>query len=563
MTAHTSTTESETITYLSARMLEIWQERDPFRAGPFGYPAASRLLPAYGEAAVSSRTHALAQIATQARAVDESALSEQEQITRSILIEQAESAAELLAADTESFTVNLPREFSTAAVVRGMTKSKVTDDLTGSAQLARLRALPQFMDTDLALLERGAAQGRASLKRALDTTLEELTQYLATPLRDDPLVGVCVDGWSGAEAWRVTATSIVEDMIRPAATRFIEGVQERVLPQARADDKVGLCWLPDGESVYNAFLREEITMTPDPHVMHESGRTLMVEMREKLSELGEQLFGISDATAVLAHLRHDDSLAYASEDAALTDGQARMARTEALLPKWFGEAIPPCPVEPMPAATARHYGGGQYMPGTADGSRNGVFYINTTGRRFRHEVPGMVTGGAVPGSHIFWSYAFAADVPAFRKVAFVPAFVKGWASYGSQLAYEMGLFDDPVSEIGYWAKQAANVCRQVVDTGVHALGWSWDVALAYLLEHTALSQRDSEVELSRIVAMPGEGPIFTFGGQQITQARRDAEALLGDRFNIAEFHDALLRNGAMPLDTMKSMMDGWAQDRAN
>jgi uncharacterized protein (DUF885 family) len=232
------------------------------------------------------------------------------------------------------------------------------------------------------------------------------------------------------------------------------------------------------------------------------------------------------------------------------------------LPKWFGSAIPACPVEPMPAATARHYGGGQYMPGTADGSRNGVFYINTTGRRFKHEVPGMVTGGAVPGSHIFWSYAFAADVPAFRKVAFVPAFVKGWASYASQLANEMGLFDDPVSEIGYWAKQAANISRQVVDTGVHALGWSWDVALAYLLEHTALSHRDSEVELSRIVAMPGEGPIFTFGGQKITEVRREAEQLLGANFDVAEFHDALLRHGAMPLDTMKSVMSSWAQARA-
>lgn len=553
-----STPAHAAIDLLSEVMLELWQERDPFRAGPFGYPAAMRMLPKYDEASIARRHGALLTLAAQAEAVDATQLDAQRQLTREILIEQAESAAQLMAADTEVFTVNLPREFSSASVVRGMTKAVVSDQPSGLAYLARLRQLPDFLDTDLALLERGVAERRPALARPLEVTLTELDAHLARPLGEDPLIGVCRSDWAGAAAWREAAERIIGDAVRPALVRFVSGIRERVLPDARGDDHSGLCWIPRGDEAYAAFIREEITLRVDPERLHQDGLDTMAEVHARLAQLGQAVLGISDPVAVLQRLRTDRSFAYGSGEEALLAGQQHMAEVEAAMPGYFLRDLPHCDVAAMPAATAQHYGGGQYMPGTADGSRAGVFYINTLGDRFRHEVRAMVTGGAVPGSHVFWSYAFAADVPAFRRVAFVPAFVKGWASYGGGLAREMGLFRDPLEELGHWAKQGANAARQVVDTGVHAKGWSRDKAFRYFTEHTALSSRDIETELSRLIAMPGEGPIFAFGGAQISALRAEAEAAQGSAFDLSLFHDHLLRDGAMPLTTMRERMTAWA-----
>ncbi|WP_353114463.1 DUF885 domain-containing protein [Microbacterium sp.] len=560
MPSHTEAAAA--VDLLSESMLELWQERDPFRAAPFGYPAAARLLPQYGESAVERRRHALTSLAAQARAVSEEGLDPQRRLTREILIEQSESAAQLMAADTEVFTVNLPREFSAASVVRGMTKTAVVDEQSGLAYLARLRQLPAFLDTDLGLLDRGVAEGRAPLRRPLEVTLAELDGHLSTELGDDPLLGVLRGEWDGAAAWRDAAERVVAEIVRPALARFTSRVRQAVLPEARGDDRPGLCWIPRGEEAYAAFLREEITLPVDPLRLHEEGLATMAEIGAELSRLGRAVLGESDPAAIVERLRSDLSLAYTSGEDALAAAAASMADVEAALPGFFARELPHCEVAAMPAATAKHYGGGQYMPGAADGSRSGVFYINTTGTRFRHEVRGMVTGGAVPGSHVFWSYAFAADVPAFRRVAFVPAFVKGWASYGGRLALEMGQFSDPLEELGFWAKQAVNAARQVVDTGVHAKGWTRDAALGYLIAHTALSQRDAETELSRLIAMPGEGPIFAFGGRQIAAARAEAEAALGAAFDLGRFHDHLLRDGAMPLATMRARMTEWARSTA-
>lgn len=543
---------------LSEVMLELWQERDPFRAGPFGYPAATRMLPQFGEAAVERRRDALQALAAQARAVGDDGLDPQRRLTREILIEQAESAAQLATADTEVFTVNLPREFSAASVIRGMTKAAVTDTASGLAYLARLRQLPDFLDTDLGLLDRGVAEGRAPLRRPLEVTLAELDRQLAAPVTDDPLLRVVRAEWDGATAWREAAERILSDTVRPALSRFVAGIRQKVLAEARGDDRPGLCWIARGDEAYAAFLREEITLPVDPDHLHHEGLAHMAEIGAEISRLGTQVLAEGDPIAVLARLRDDLSFAYGSPEEALAAARACMRDVESALPAYFGQTLPGCAVAAMPAATAAHYGGGQYMPGAADGSRSGVFYVNTTGTRFRHEMRGMVTGGAVPGSHVFWSYAFAADVPDFRRVAFVPAFVKGWASYGGRLAREMGQFADPLEELGFWAKQAVNAARQVVDTGVHAKGWSRDAALAYLLEHTALSLRDAETELSRLIAMPGEGPIFAFGGQQIAQARAEAETTLGAAFDLRLFHDRLLQDGAMPLATMRRRMTAWA-----
>ncbi|WP_033295490.1 DUF885 domain-containing protein [Amycolatopsis jejuensis] len=542
-----------TLDLLSATMLELWQERDPFRAAPFGHPAAARLLPTMNDASRERRRRAYDDVARQAADLAPEGLSEQDRLTRAVLIEQAAAARDVLALETECFTVSLAREFSTASVLRGMTKVKVVDLDAATAYLARLRALPEYADNDLALLRRGVGSGRAPLSRPLLVALSELDAYLATSLDADPLLAAL----SGP--WREAGERIVTGVVRPAIERFVSGVRFDVLDAARPDGRAGVCWLPDGASAYQALLREETTVDLDPAVLHDEGLDLHSLAVEEIRALGKSVFGTADLAEVLDRLRNGPELSYRDGAEALSGTRAAMQAMEDGLPRWFGlPDLPACPVEPMPAATAGHYGAGQYMPGSVDGTRSGVFYVNTTGTRRRYETTGMIAGGAVPGSHIFWSYAFRADVPRFRRVAFVPAFVKGWAAYALGLAHEMGRFEDDLSRLGYAVRQAVNAARLVVDTGVHALGWHRDQALRFLLEGTALSERDASVELERIIAMPGEGPIFSVGGRRIADARAAAEDRMGDRFDIREFHDRLLENGALPLETMRSVIDDWA-----
>lgn len=551
------------IAFLSKLMLELWQQRDPFRAGPFGFEDAMSKLPRYDLAERVRRELQLRNIAAQAAEIDPGSLNSTDQSTREVLIEQASSAAEMEALSVPSFTVNLPREFSTASVVRGMMKAKVRDSETAMAYLTRLSSLPAFVATDLDLLRSGVIQGRPALRRALEVTLAELRSYLDTDLESDPLLAVSSGEWEGESAWRSHVQLIIEQGLRPQLEQFVQGIEEEILPVSRGDDKPGVCWLADGEAIYAAFLREETTLSLDFRRLHENGLQKMTAVHEHISRLGEQTFNLKVPREILQALRDDTEYVYPSGVEALAEAKVVSQKVQEALPQWFSRKFPTLPTEAMPEATALHYGGGQYMPGTADGTRAGVFYVNTTSPRSTHELAAMVSGGGSPGSHVFWEYAFAADVPEFRRVAFVPAFVKGWAAYGGQLAHEMNLFTKPITELGYWAKQAANLSRQVVDTGVHGMGWSHETALVYLVDNTALSLRDAETELSRIISMPGEGPIFSFGSEKFFELRCLAEGELGSDFDIREFHHELLQNGALPLTTMRKNITSWVESKVN
>lgn len=549
-------TQAQTLDFLAAEMLDAWQQRDPFRAGPFGFPQAFRMLPAQSAADRDRRGRDLRSIEQIALGLDPTALDRQQRLTRVVLAEQAGSAADLLDLAPEEFAINLPREFSGVSVVRGITKAPVRDLAEGQAYLRRLGLVPQFLAAEIEELRAGTSAGRYPARRMVAASIEELSRP-ATPEQVTAwLLGTARSDWPGADAWRQAASALITDRVAPAIADYVGVLRTEFLPTARSDERIGLGWVPDGERLYRAYLREETTLELDPQELYDWASDRAAGLRDELIEMLGGGDTLGEALAARTDLR------YADPTEILADTRAQSERAAAVLDKWFSLPLAePCQVLEMPEATARNYAGAQYLPGSVSGDRPGVFYINVFQPRYRYEVASMFTGGAVPGSHVFWSYAFAAQVPEFRRVAFIPGFVKGWAGYAVGLAAEMGLYLDEAAELGRRCKELANVARVVVDTGLHTQGWSRRQAVDYLVANTGSAGHDAASEVDRVVCMPGEGPIFAIGAREISAARTRAAQVLGDRFDIREFHDRLLENGSIPLPTMAQVMQDWAGQR--
>lgn len=544
-------TASFTLAELGDQMLELFCERDPFRAEGFGFPGVAERLTPRDDDSRLRHVDRYRQLSDRATALPADRLDEQERLTRLTLIEQATSAAEYLAADPYPVTVNLSREFSASGVVRSLTKSKITTADQADAYLARLHVLPEFLRTDLELRRRGIAESRPGLDSSLRSEVAELEARLATDPGQDQLATLTVTGDWDQATWRSKVLATVRDVVHPAVRELVAGLQAQVLAQARPDERAGLCWVAGGEELYRACIREETSLPGDPQELHALALRMWEAAAERMRPLGRQLFGTEELATVLDRLRTDTALAYGSAEQVLAAARTEMEQLMAQCDRWFGIApLTDCLVEEMPAATALRYPSGQYKSGTLDGTRPGRFLINTTQPRYRHEVPAMLRGGGVPGTHVYWNYAMRATIPTFRKVAPMHGFVKGWCGYALDLGSEFAVEVDALGELGLWAKRAANASRLAVDTGVHALGWSRDKAIRYRLDTCGTSERDAVVDVDRILGIPGEGGVWCVGGEQIRRCREASMARAGGGWDARRFHDALLAGGAVPLGAL-------------
>jgi uncharacterized protein (DUF885 family) len=228
---------------------------------------------------------------------------------------------------------------------------------------------------------------------------------------------------------------------------------------------------------------------------------------------------------------------------------------EAAVPRWFGR-VPrtPCEVVPMPPHEQEHSTIAYYREPSASTGRPGRYYINTWAPRTRprYEAEALAFHEAVPGHHLQIAIAQElTDLPAFRRHADVTAFIEGWGLYTERLADEMGLYAGDLDRIGMLSFDAWRACRLVVDTGMHAFGWSRGRAIAFMAEHSALALNNITNEVDRYLGWPGQALAYKIGQLELRRLRADAEAALADRFDIRAFHDALLGHGALPLAVVR------------
>jgi uncharacterized protein (DUF885 family) len=330
---------------------------------------------------------------------------------------------------------------------------------------------------------------------------------------------------------------------------------------ARGDDAPGLGALPGGPEAYASLVRAHTTLALAPEEIHRIGLEETERIDAEFRELGGRLLGTSDQAEVIARLRADPALYFGDPAEVFAVAEASLARANAAIGDWFGR-LPkaPCVVVEMGEHEARHSTIAYYRQPAADGSRPGSYYINTTepATRPRYEAETLAFHEAVPGHHLQIAIAQELDgLPAFRRLAGPTAFIEGWGLYSERLADAMGLLSGDLDRFGILSFDAWRACRLVVDTGLHALGWSRDAAIRFMVEHTALAENNIANEVDRYLAIPGQALAYKLGQREILALRDQTRAGLGDEFDMRAFHDVVLGQGAVGLGTLRGVVETW------
>ena len=492
-------------------------------------------------------------LAARAESVDAEGLDGQRRTTRAMLVWEASSRAGLLESRTSEFAAN-PIFGVQASLGVHVPKLAVPDAGVAEAMVAKFSSVATYFH-DLAERHReGVASGRTPADFAVRQTCLQLDSWLATPINEDPMLEV-QDPPSGMDAarWHERLLAVVQKQVRPAVQHYRDVLRDEVAPHARPDERCGLTYLPDGDEVYAKAARFFTTVDTAPEEIHQIGLRQVAALEDEYRALGPDVVGTDDVPEIFAALRDDPKLHHTSGEEIVEDSKAAMAKGRAAMADWFGR-LPraDCDVEPTTSGAIAYY----FAP-PRDGSRGGVFFMNVSDPEGwgRYEIESTSYHEGIPGHHLQLAIASELDdIPEFRKRAFIAAYGEGWGLYTERLADEMGLYSSPLDRMGMLSADSMRACRLVVDTGMHALGWSRQQAVDYMLANSPMRSGHVVAEIDRYAVTPGQALSYMIGRLEIQRIRREVEARQGDAFDIKAFHDAVLDSGPMPLGLLTEVV---------
>ena len=441
--------------------------------------------------------------------------------------------------------------------------SPVRQRLQAEQLLARLAAYPRRVDQELARLRQGMALGWVAAQPAVERVLRALDSQLnATPEAGpfyEPFTRLGSDiPAAEQQALQQRARRAIAEQVLPAQRRlrdFVAGDYARAAPVAG-----NMSGYPGGAAVYAAAVRSQTTTDLSPVQIHAIGLREVARLRGEFARVMQDMGWRGDFASFVHHLTTEPKYYHPSGEALLAGYRDIAKRIDAELPRLFAE-LPRATygVRAMPAHlgpdTAEYY-----SPPALDGSRPGWFNANATGYKTR-PIWGMetlVAHEAVPGHHLQNARAIElGDLPKFRRSNWYVAYGEGWALYAETLGFELGLYKDPASRFGHLQWQMVRAVRLVVDTGLHALGWTRQQAIDYLLAESGEDRGFVESEIDRYLSDPGQALGYMIGQLKIIELRDRARAALGERFDIRRFHGVLLDQGALPLTVLARNVDDW------
>ena len=461
--------------------------------------------------------------------------------------------------------------------------------------IARMRQGAKLFDDTAANLTLGLAAGRVSsaekLRRAiaqLDAELDKLPQemtsrresssassslagarptdkpYEAWAMATPTWTSADPDPWPEGErdALNAQLRAVVSSEIVPAVVRYRDFLRERLLPKARTE-KEGLVGLPDGDTCYRASIVHHVGLPMTAQALHELGVAEIARTDRELAELGRKILGADGLAATLAKLRDDQTLYFTSREELMTAAQRSLDRAKAVMGRYFS-VLPKadCVMREIPEYEAPYSTIAYYRQPHYDGSKPGEYFVNTykPETRPRFELEALTWHESIPGHHLQIAIAQElGELPAFRKLDGSTAFVEGWALYTERLAEEMGLYSADLDRLGKLSYDAWRAARLVVDTGVHALGWTRAQAEAFMREHTALTTINISNEVDRYIGWPGQALAYKVGQLEILRLRKDAETALGMKFHLPSFHAIVLGAGAVTLPVLGDRVKAWVE----
>lgn len=492
--------------------------------------------------------------ARDAAAIDPAGLDAQERVTREVLEAAATASADLLKtrpAELAADPVFGPQ--TSVPIVLGMLA--LPDAEVAEATGDKLRGVARSYRELADRLREGLAAGRPPATFAVDGAVEQIDAQLSAGVEESPVLAALPAPPDGvdAEAWQGRMRAVVEAEVHPAMAAYRDVLRDEVRPHARPDERCGLGALPGGETAYAAALRYFTTTTRSAQEIHDVGLAQVAKLAEEYRALGPEVVGTDDLAQIFEAMRSDPALHFRAGQELVDASEVAMARAWDAMPGWF-EVLPQarCAVQSTTSGAKAFY-----FPPATDGSRGGTFFINvddpTSWGRFELEALAFHEG--IPGHHLQLAIASELEsVPEFRKHLHNSAYAEGWGLYTERLADEMGLYTGPVDRMGMFAADSMRACRLVVDTGMHALGWSREQAVQYMLENSPLHEGVVRPEVDRYAVTPGQATSYMIGRLEMERIRAEAEQRQGAAFDVKAFHSAVLDSGSLPLGVLDEVV---------
>jgi uncharacterized protein (DUF885 family) len=555
---------------LASRYWQLTLSSSPLSATLLGVHEHDDRLDDLSEAADQERRAALASMRDELRSIPDARLEMPDRVTRALLGHQLDLGVEAIDLRlVELASDHMDGVHASLLMVAG--QLTYPEPSHAEAALTRYTQVPRLLGQAIERFRSGVASGRPPAGAVLARSLHSLDSYLAGPLETDPFLAAGLPAvWEGSERadrWKAAMAELVRDRIRPAFAAYRDALRSELGPVARDDEHAGWQWVADGDRLYASLVRSHTTVEPDPAGLHALGRELTENVLvEEYRALGATAFGTRDHRSIFERLRNDPDFRHRDAEEVLGTARRTVARATAAMPDWFGRLpAAACVVDPIPDFLAEDAPYAYYFPPATDGTRPGTYFINVAdpAGSSRTEAESIAFHEAIPGHHLQIAISQELDgLPAFQRHDGATAYVEGWGLYAERLADEMGLYSSDVDRLGMLTADSWRSARLVVDTGLHALGWSRQQAIDYFAEHTPVPYEQIAPEIDRYLAIPGQALSYKVGQLEIERLRSAAEERLGGRFDVASFHDVVLCSGAVTLPVLADLVQQWVEATA-
>ncbi|WP_419418587.1 DUF885 domain-containing protein [Legionella sp. D16C41] len=429
--------------------------------------------------------------------------------------------------------------------------------------LKRWQTFDTVVDSQITNLNEGLKLSYTAPKSAVRRVLTQLKIMLTKSPEDSPFFDFAKR--DGDKAFKIQVAQIIETIINPALNKYIQYLEQSYLPKTRTE--IGIWALPNGSECYQAKIKQETTLALTPQEIHTIGLQTLETLAKEIIAIGGKKYGTKDIKIIFSKAKLESLNYFASEEDILNYNLQALERVKLIISDWF-DLMPRAAgtIKPYPLHRAKTGASGEYHPPSEDGKEPGIFFINTfePSKRSRMDMEATLFHELIPGHHFQIALNFEnKSLLSLNKYLWNAGYGEGWALYVERLVDEMSLYSDDISRLGMLSNESLRAARLVVDTGIHALQWTREEAIAYLVEHTALDESIIQAEVDRYTMLPGQATSYMLGKWQIEKLRHLAQHELGNKFKISQFHNQILNHGVVSLPILKTILENWIVETKN
>ena len=503
---------------------------------------------------------------SQLLAIDSESLSQENQLNRSLLKLDLENEVEAANHGGKYLIMN-NRSGPHLSLTSLVGRLPFFNEADYRSYLKRMAAMPTYLESATLRIQAGLDAGWVQPCAPMKGFDQSISLHVVDNAEDSAFMApfenkpAMIDEAEFA-SMKTQATTLVTGSIVPAFARFLDFYKKKYAPSCR--DKVGIDNITGGKAYYDSRVRFYTTTDLTADEIHTIGLSEVARIRGEMDEVIKQAEFKGDFKAWLVYLRDNPEFYPKTAEERMQVAAAISKKMDGELPKLFGK-LPRMPygLKEIPLDIAEKTTTAYYRRPAGDGTRAGSYFVNTTllNTRPLYQLEALSLHEAVPGHHLQIALAQELDMPEFRRYGGQTVFVEGWGLYSERLGLEVGFYQTPYTNFGRLSYEMWRACRLVVDTGMHSKGWTRQQAIDFMVENSGLSMNNITSEVDRYISWPGQALAYKIGELKIRELRSKAEQTLGKQFDVRQFHDKVLENGALPLSVLETIIDRWIESQ--